>query len=152
MIDRPWQPDGDNYRCTIHGITFDRLSTCHECDRAPSRRPESVVDELARPPSGCFDSQQWERWFSKMAGVAERLALDIAREGAPSKKKKKLIAAGLDTPGVPKTPREHTSCAKYLELAVKAASRASEMAIRREDEHLVREREKRILARDHGVH
>jgi hypothetical protein len=130
----PWVREGDKVRCRRHDVLFDpSMGSCATCDKDPG--PEITSDgdtDLPAAPDGCLSSESIERWFVSLAVASRRAATKIA--------KGKIV-----------TLQSESTVAKHREVAIKAMRAAAEFALRREDEAIVRAREKRIRDRMRGA-
>jgi hypothetical protein len=130
----PWVREGDSVRCKRHDVLFDpSLGSCAACDRDPGPEPADDIEaELPTPPDKCFSSEAIERWFTTLAVAARESARRVA------KREKRDF-------------HDESAIAKHRETAIKAMRAAGELALRREDEALVRARERRIRDRARGA-
>jgi hypothetical protein len=126
----PWKREGTKIRCLRHDDLFDpSVRTCLKCDDDPGPEVSDEIDEpLPAAPEGCLDSSQIERWFVTIAQAERRAANRLANDRVHSASSGALIC-------------------KHREVAIKAMRAAAEIALRREDEALVKAREKRIRDR-----
>lgn len=130
LLGQVWTFDAktDTYRCNRHAHEFGKLETCPDCDRAPVERAIDDIDAPPTTPDGCRSTLELERQFVRVSDMALSTVHDLAR-----KERKHQL-----------TVREHGAIVKYLDLAIKALSRAADQASRREDEETVKRRERRL--------
>lgn len=131
----PWEPDPERpggLRCKPHKQRFVPPHACPGCDTDPGNPLDGEVDApLAEPPRGCATTEQHERDLTAIAKFAEKASRDLKKTGRSSKTQNAAV--------------------KWMEIAVKARRIAYEQAARREDEEIVRRREKRQRARERGA-
>jgi hypothetical protein len=144
----PWVPEGEGIRCLRPGANhgyFVPPASCPGCGADPAGVVYSDVDEpLAPPPEGCLSAEQLERWFVAIAGAALASVDTIEKPRPPARGKKKPRQRRLNF-------HDHAAIAKHRKNAIEAMRSAAELALRREDDELVRQREKRILERQRGA-
>lgn len=128
---RPWvkQPNG-RIRCGRHGIEFGTLESCGECASDPGPRPDEASDIVAPTPVDCLSSLDLERQM-----VADLADLRNLRK---SLKVKHFKAYGAIT--------------KLSDVIVKMQRALAERIQRRDDDFIVRERERRLRNRDGAAH
>ena len=127
MAAAPWVRDGEGYRCTKHEASFKPPHACPKCVDDRGEQLDVEVDApLPAAPKACNTSEEHERELTAIAKFADAQARKVAK----AKKGSQSVAV------------------KWLELAVKARRAASNAATRREDEEIVRARERRQRARD----
>lgn len=56
-----WESDGENIRCTRHGVTFGRLEHCPQCTADPPPPEKAEDDRPIDPPDGCLSTTELER-------------------------------------------------------------------------------------------
>jgi hypothetical protein len=131
VISTGWTREGDKVRCH-HGTLFDpSMEQCDKCVAEPAVDQDDIDEPLPVPPPGCMNSNEVEAWFIAIARAARRSARSVAGKGVRS---------------------NEGEIAKHRDTAIKAMRAASEFTLRRENEHLVRAREKRIMDRSRGHH
>jgi hypothetical protein len=131
-----WVKEGDSLRCPRHGELFDpSVATCAGCEASPGPDLHDEIDDpLPSPPDGCVTTEEIERALVAAAWDLRKVANDLTRK---SKGKNKIQALSV--------------AAKYWDTALKALRAAADLALRREDEALVKAREKRIRDRARGT-
>lgn len=114
----------------VFGLTPDR-ATCPSCNVDPPPAIDEYLDKplAVRPPKGCMSSQALEAWFVTLA----RKAADAADE---------VDVSDFHGEG---------AIAKHRDNAIKAMRAATDLALRREDEELVRRRARFIRDRQRGA-
>jgi hypothetical protein len=155
----PWVPekrDGvDGLRCLREGAKhgwFVPPQECPGCTLNPIIVIDDTIDEpLPPPPEGCMSTEAIEVWFVAIALAAEKSAnaIDARRQPRPPKKKPRK---GAPAPKLRVLDfHDEGAIAKHRDNAIKAMRAANELASRREDETIVKRREKRIAERQRGA-
>jgi hypothetical protein len=107
------------------------MEQCDKCVAEPAVDQDDIVEPLPTPPPGCKTSDDHERGFTELADALETRGLEM-----------------LESDG-----RIDVATAKELCIAsIRARHEAAQFTLRRENEHLVRAREKRIMDRSRGHH
>lgn len=117
--------EGDRIRCTRHGVTFARTSVCETCLTDPGAPPDDETFDLPPPPLGCLSSEDIERKYVNGARAISKLIATAHRDH--------LVE---DWHVLNTIAKLHDTRIKYLRAA-------SERARYREDEQVVKERERR---------
>lgn len=128
----PYQREGEQIRCLRHSVLFDRTGECPGCAADPGPPLDPVPDEpLPSPPKGCLSLVDIERNLTEEAGEIRKL-----RRKLSAKRVKDLHA--------------YNTIAKLADAWAKLMRAASELASRREDEVVVKRRERADRERQLG--
>jgi hypothetical protein len=151
-VTTPYQQVGDLVRCIRHGVTFDprAAESCAGCAADPGPELDAPQIELPAPPRGCMSTEQIERWH-----VQEAKGVVNLRRKLTAKPARKKVATGKKAKGEPVLDlHAFNAAAKLQECAIKHMRAAAELASRREDEAIVkiRERLERQRERAGGTH
>lgn len=119
-------------------------------ERAPIRAAKA---KLPTPPKGCLSSVQVERWFIATARAAEASAkLVIDRMTATFDAVTEKSSNKTKGPTAPAHDfHDEIAIAKHRDTAIKAMRAATELALRREDDELVSNKDAEIAARGRGA-
>lgn len=160
---RRWTLDGDVYTCHDHKQSFtmkEQPEGCTGCntDPGPAAKAEAVT-LLPPAPLGCLSSTELERdanvvrmRHDAICGELAELAKDLSTE---------MLSISKSTVKAEPYYEQYAQLAetrirvlaelrKQSDLQLKANRRAGDYAIRREDDYIVDEREKRLLAHGGG--
>jgi hypothetical protein len=143
--------DGKQH-CSRHGVMFGRAESCAACVDDPGPPPDEVADEPEAPPTGCMSSVDVERSFGVIAEHALVMIRKLVAKTPKGRATRKAIA-GLPPAadlGVVDTHLAN-SYVKLGELYLKARSRQYDCAARREDEAIVRRREREKREHERGT-
>lgn len=135
----PWQRQADgSFDCLRHGSTWKAAKpSCAKCKTDPGPAVLAVeAVTVPEAPAGCMSSIERERWFSDLALAAAADAQRLADGTKPVEGK----AAEVNF-------HAEANIVKHRELALKLGRAASDLALRREDEHIVAVRDKELEAR-----
>jgi hypothetical protein len=129
-------PTHDGPTCQRHGVQYSALETCPQCVDDPGPLPDADIDEPLSPaPDGCLSSQDIERAFvndaRRLNGLIRRLVTYTPSPGAAAK----------DIPAL--DYHVANTVAKLFDTRTKCLRAAADCARSREDEEIVRRREKR---------
>jgi hypothetical protein len=116
----------DGHFCPRHQVSYGALDACDACTRDPGPAPDADLDEpLPEPPHGCLSSEDIERRFVKDARNVAVL-IRVMRSG-------------------PLSEDWHVAntIAKLYDVKTKLLRAAAERARHREDEEIVKRRERR---------
>jgi hypothetical protein len=127
----PWTRLADgSTRCHRHAVTWKpNKPSCAACRTDPGPAVEAIeAVALPDPPVGCLSSEQRERWFTELAEVALG---DANRLSDLATAKPQDVDFHVES-----------NITKHREVAIKAARAATDLALRREDEHITAARDK----------
>lgn len=148
------------HSCPRHSTAWGRVGDCIGCRTDPGPAPSDAIDTpLSKPPKGCLSTVAVEREFVKDARALEALihvmtptAATLKAARAPRKLRRKK--GGIEVVEVDELELElddgggdyHlvNAIAKLYDTRVKCLRAAAVCAGRREDEEIVRRREKRM--------
>lgn len=130
--------EGEKLRCPRHHTVFAKTSACAGCVLEPGIAPEDEPIVVAPPPPGCMSTTQ-----------AEEAAVELYRQNQWQRSK---LTAGKMRKGRNGQEKEaepvldlhaHNTLAKLTDTGLKALRLIHDIAARREDESVQRERERR---------
>jgi hypothetical protein len=148
-VTTPYQQAGDKVRCLRHSTTFDprAAESCPGCADDPGDEIAAPNLSPSKPPKGCMSTEAIERWYVEQASDLTALRRQLT---APKKTRK--VATGKKRQAEPVLDLHAlNTVAKLSDAAIKCMRAAAELAARREDEDLVRQREQIERARERNV-
>lgn len=144
-----YEREGEQIRCTRHGVTFERTGACEKCADDPGPAPELADDWTPEPPDGCMSTEALERKITTELEAIREAARCLVKPPAPARRLVKRGRARNRKP--PAVDRKlYSTAAKLWDTWLKGVRALSLLVQIREDTAIVRRRERLDAERRFG--